>query len=120
MHRDEIQVQAEEYLKLYEQGHPEKDAGYREWEKAYRLEKQRRKYLDYEDILTEAVRMLREDPIRFLYQRRFRYILVDEFQDVNSIQYHALRLLAGDDANVLRSGMMIRQSMGSGEPYRTL
>ena len=100
----EIQAQAEEYLKLYEKGHPEKDAGYREWSEAYRREKLRRKYLDYEDILTEAVRMLRDERIRFCYQRKFRYILVDEFQDVNPAQYYALRLLAGNDANVFAVG----------------
>ncbi len=100
----EIQAQAEEYLKLGERKMSEEDALYQEWREAYRLEKRRRKLLDYEDILTEALRMLGEEHFHLLYQRRFRYIMVDEFQDVNPTQYSALRLLAGNDANVFAVG----------------
>ncbi len=50
---------------------------------------------DFGDLLLEAVRLFREnaDVLR-QYQERFRYILVDEYQDTNTIQYLWLRLLA--------------------------
>ena len=56
---------------------------------------------DFGDLLLEAVRLFREHPdVLRQYQERFRYILVDEYQDTNTIQYLWLRLLAqgGGDA----------------------
>ena len=50
---------------------------------------------DFGDLLLEAVRLFRENPdVLRQYQERFRYILVDEYQDTNTIQYLWLRLLA--------------------------
>ena len=51
---------------------------------------------DFGDLLLECVRLFREngDVLR-QYQERFRYMLVDEYQDTNTIQYLWLRLLAG-------------------------
>ncbi len=50
---------------------------------------------DFGDLLVETVRLFRENPdILSEYQRRFRYMLVDEYQDTNSVQYLWLRLLA--------------------------
>ncbi len=51
---------------------------------------------DFGDLLLECVRLFREHPdVLAQYQERFRYILVDEYQDTNTIQYLWLRLLAG-------------------------
>ncbi len=51
--------------------------------------------LDFDDLLMETARLLQEEPeIRAKYQRRYHYILVDEFQDTNMAQYVILRLLA--------------------------
>ena len=51
---------------------------------------------DFGDLLLECVRLLRENPdILAEYQRRFKFILVDEYQDTNTIQYLWLKLLAG-------------------------
>jgi DNA helicase-2/ATP-dependent DNA helicase PcrA len=50
---------------------------------------------DFGDLLVEGLRLLRENPdVLAEFQRRFRYILVDEYQDTNTVQYLWLRLLA--------------------------
>ena len=51
--------------------------------------------LDFDDLLLEAARLLSEHPeARSRWQRRFRYLLVDEYQDTNRVQYELVRLLA--------------------------
>ncbi len=58
--------------------------------------------LDFDDLLLEAARLLSEHPeARSRWQRRFRYLLVDEYQDTNRVQYELVRRLAprpADDA----------------------
>lgn len=57
--------------------------------------------IDFDDILTFTVRMLKTHPdILVYYQNRFRYLLVDEYQDTNQIQYELIRLLSGPNNNV--------------------
>jgi ATP-dependent DNA helicase UvrD/PcrA len=57
--------------------------------------------VDFGDLLLETIRLFRENPdVLADYQRRFRYILVDEYQDTNVAQYLWLRLVAGSDSNV--------------------
>jgi DNA helicase-2/ATP-dependent DNA helicase PcrA len=64
----------------------------------YALYQQRLKILnaaDFGDLLLETLRVLREHPdVLREYQNRFKYILVDEYQDTNAVQYLWLRLLA--------------------------
>jgi DNA helicase-2/ATP-dependent DNA helicase PcrA len=61
--------------------------------------------LDFDDLLLEAVRLLKAVPaVREYYNRRFQYILVDEYQDTNRPQYELMRLLAGDRHNVCAVG----------------
>jgi DNA helicase-2/ATP-dependent DNA helicase PcrA len=56
---------------------------------------------DFGDLLLEALRLFRENPdVLKLYQERFRYMLVDEYQDTNTVQYLWLRLLAQGRHNV--------------------
>jgi DNA helicase II / ATP-dependent DNA helicase PcrA len=66
--------------------------------KLYTLYQERLKILnaaDFGDLLLECVRLFRENAdILAEYQKRFRYILVDEYQDTNVVQYLWLRLLA--------------------------
>jgi DNA helicase-4 len=51
-------------------------------------------YLDFDDLIIETIHLLEKDAdIRRLYQERFKYILVDEFQDVNALQVKLLKLL---------------------------
>ncbi len=57
--------------------------------------------LDFDDILMRSVRMLDEHPdILAQYQERFKYILVDEYQDVNFAQYVLIRKLAAKHGNL--------------------
>ena len=61
--------------------------------------------LDFDDLLMRAVRLLREhSDILEEYQRRYVYILVDEFQDTDSAQYQFVRLLAGERENLFVVG----------------
>ena len=56
---------------------------------------------DFGDLLLEVLRLFQDNPdILADYQRRFRYILVDEYQDTNVAQYLWLRLLAGGSPNI--------------------
>ncbi|WP_173195934.1 DNA helicase PcrA [Geobacter sp. SVR] len=57
--------------------------------------------LDFGDLLIQTVRLLSEFPeVRRYYQERFQWILVDEYQDTNPVQYHLIRLLAGERRNL--------------------
>ena len=57
--------------------------------------------MDFDDILLNMTRLLRENPdILEMYQEKFRYIMVDEYQDTNLPQYEAVMLLAGKHGNI--------------------
>ena len=57
--------------------------------------------MDFDDIIVNTVALLREnDEVRAHYQRRFRYIMVDEYQDTNHAQYVLVSLLAGAHRNL--------------------
>jgi DNA helicase-2/ATP-dependent DNA helicase PcrA len=55
--------------------------------------------VDFGELLLRVLELIRDNAgIRELYQRRFRHLLVDEFQDTNAIQYQWLKLLTGQGA----------------------
>ncbi|MBQ4641368.1 MAG: UvrD-helicase domain-containing protein [Oscillospiraceae bacterium] len=57
--------------------------------------------LDFDDIIFQTVRLLQEhEDVRTFYQRKFRYVLVDEYQDTNHLQYLLTSLLAGGYENI--------------------
>ena len=63
--------------------------------RAYQEQLKRNNAMDFDDLLVNALHVLRDNPdILAEYQHRFRYILVDEYQDTNHIQYEIIRLLA--------------------------
>jgi DNA helicase IV len=62
-------------------------------------------YLDFDDLIIQAIRLLENHPeIRDSYHERFKYILVDEFQDVNSLQVKLLDLLITPDTQLFCVG----------------
>ena len=57
--------------------------------------------VDFDDLLVLPVRMLQKHPEKLAqYRQRFRYILVDEYQDTNRAQYELIKLLGGEHGNV--------------------
>ncbi len=61
--------------------------------------------LDFDDLLMLTVLLLRRYPdVRELYQRRWRHVLVDEFQDTNTAQYELVRLLTGPEKSIFVVG----------------
>ncbi len=68
---------------------------------AYRKELRKANALDFDDLLLEAVRVLKSSgDVRERYNRRYRYLLIDEYQDTNRPQYQLMKLLAGPTQNV--------------------
>jgi len=66
---------------------------------------QRAGVVDFAELLLRVLELIRDkDDVREHYQRRFRHILVDEFQDTNAIQYAWLRLMAGKQTPVFVVG----------------
>ncbi|HUG58756.1 MAG TPA: UvrD-helicase domain-containing protein [Candidimonas sp.] len=71
----------------------------------YQDQCEREGVVDFAELLLRAYELLqRNAPIREHYQRRFQHILVDEFQDTNTLQYRWLRLLAGGGASIFAVG----------------
>jgi len=71
----------------------------------YRKELRKANALDFDDLLLEAVRLLKSAAhVRDYYNRRFQYLLIDEYQDTNRPQYELMRMLAGDRHNVCAVG----------------
>jgi DNA helicase-2/ATP-dependent DNA helicase PcrA len=66
---------------------------------------QREGVVDFGELMLRSYELLRDnDPIREHYQRRFRHILIDEFQDTNKLQYAWIKMLAGPESSVLAVG----------------
>ncbi len=71
----------------------------------YQAELRKNNALDFDDLLLEAVRLLKaSSEVRERYQRRYRYLLIDEYQDTNRPQYELMKLLAGEHKNVCAVG----------------
>ncbi len=67
----------------------------------YRKELFKANALDFDDLLLETVRLLKSSAeVRERYNRRYRYLLIDEYQDTNRPQYELMKLLAGTTHNV--------------------
>ena len=91
---------------------------------AYEDQCQREGVVDFAELMLRTYELLRDnDPLREHYQRRFRHVLVDEFQDTNRLQYAWLKMFAppgrGDQARrraCSRSATTTRASMPSAAP----
>jgi DNA helicase II / ATP-dependent DNA helicase PcrA len=73
--------------------------------KVYESELIKANALDFDDLLLKTVQLLKSDAkVREKYERRYHYLLVDEYQDTNRPQYEIMRLLAGTRHNVCAVG----------------
>jgi DNA helicase-2/ATP-dependent DNA helicase PcrA len=71
----------------------------------YRKELRKANALDFDDLLLEATRLLKTvASVREYYNKRFQYLLIDEYQDTNRPQYELMRMLAGTRHNVCAVG----------------
>lgn len=62
-------------------------------------------FLDFDDMLSECGRLLQENAeIRAYWQERFSHILIDEFQDINPVQYETVKLLSKAPHNIFAVG----------------
>jgi DNA helicase-2/ATP-dependent DNA helicase PcrA len=69
--------------------------------KAYEQRLHTNNALDFDDLMIKAVRLLRDVPaVREKYNNKFRYILVDEYQDTNSLQFALISLLTEKQQNI--------------------
>lgn len=61
--------------------------------------------IDFDDMMVFTYELLSErEDILAVWQKKFRYILIDEFQDINKIQYDIVKLLSGTEKNVFAVG----------------
>ena len=73
--------------------------------KIYKTELAKANALDFDDLLLETVRLLKgSSEVREKYQRRYHYLLVDEYQDTNRPQYEIMKELAGTRHNICAVG----------------
>ena len=57
--------------------------------------------LDFDDIILHAVTLLQQEgEVRDYYRRKFRYVLIDEYQDTNRLQYLLMKQLVGEKGNI--------------------
>jgi hypothetical protein len=104
-----------QFIRLYEQ---------------YQEQCERSGVVDFAELQLRAFELWRDRPdVLAHYRSRFRHILVDEFQDTNTIQYAWLKLLAGseglpfavgDDDQCVAAGTLITMSDGSRRPIETV
>ncbi|NCU28240.1 MAG: ATP-dependent DNA helicase PcrA [Candidatus Moranbacteria bacterium] len=67
----------------------------------YELRNRKEKALDFDDLLLEAVLILKKYPeVKHEYQSRWNYLHIDEYQDTNEVQYELTKLLVGKDENI--------------------
>ena len=95
----EQRIMAEDYLKMNGDDIKAKMAGevYLRYEKTLK----KNNAMDFDDLLLNAVRLFEKDEAVLLkYQNRFRYIMVDEYQDTNTIQYAFIKMLAEAHNNI--------------------
>ena len=72
---------------------------------AYEQALWRRDLVDFDDLLVVPTRLLAErEDLLATYRQRFRFISIDEYQDIDALQYRLVRLLAPEDANLCAIG----------------
>ncbi len=93
----------EEYVETHEDENDMRKIG--RFMKAYQDKLMKNNALDFDDLLVKTVELFEKNPqILSYYANRFEYILVDEFQDTNLVQYKIVKLLASVHKNVFAVG----------------
>ena len=78
---------------------------FREIFEQYEKGRKRLKKIDFDDMLVLVYELFKKRPdILSMWQRKFRYILIDEFQDINQVQYDVIRMLAAPENNLFIVG----------------
>jgi len=91
-------------IETYESLHYGKEK-FRSFYLRYEEEKRKLKKIDFEDMLLMCLKLFEErKDILEKWQEKFRYILIDEFQDINQVQYDVIRLLADSGRNLFVVG----------------
>lgn len=81
------------------------DEIFKEIFRAYEEKLHANRWIDFDDILVYTYELLKErEDIRKAWQQKFPYILIDEFQDINKIQYEIVKMLSGEQKNLFIVG----------------
>ncbi|MBR3787698.1 MAG: UvrD-helicase domain-containing protein, partial [Firmicutes bacterium] len=95
----EQRISPEDYIKIHGDDLKAKMA-YQVYD-GYQKTLKKNNAMDFDDLLLKAVELFEKDEATLLkYQRRFRYIMVDEYQDTNQIQYAFIKMLAEAHNNI--------------------
>ena len=71
----------------------------------YEREKKKYNKIDFDDMLIKAFDLLKENAqVLSIVRQVFRYILIDEFQDINKVQFEVIRLIASPQNNIFVVG----------------
>ncbi len=82
----------------------DKDAFYHIYT-TYESERKKRRKIDFDDMLVLCYELFKQRPdILQLWQNKFKYVLIDEFQDINQIQYDVIKMLAAPENNLFVVG----------------
>lgn len=78
---------------------------FRQIYEAYEAERKKLKKIDFDDMLVLVYELFRKRPdILKMWQGKFKYILIDEFHDINQVQYDVIRMLAAPENNLFIVG----------------
>ena len=81
------------------------DLMFRKVYERYESERKRRRKIDFDDMLVLTYQLFVSRPdILKLWQKKYKYILIDEFQDINQVQYDVIRMLASPEDNLFIVG----------------
>ncbi len=84
----------------------------------YEAQCQREGVVDFGELILRSYELLRDNaPIREHYNRRFRHILIDEFQDTNKLQYAWIKMFSGHYLDAISASSPIEYSTGSSENH---
>jgi DNA helicase II / ATP-dependent DNA helicase PcrA len=73
--------------------------------KDYEIAKEKQRMFDFDDMLLGCYKLFKDHPdILENYQNRFKYFLIDEFQDINKVQYELVKMLSSKTGNVCAVG----------------